>query len=139
MSQYNKSVTICGIVISNVNYGEIVDEIGRYISLSKPVYIITTNVDHIVKLQKDIEFKQAYNSASLAVADGMPILWTARFLGTKPKFALNENGEFYLQKKPLLYEDYIHSYLVDFLIMRIGALSGSFPASAEEFPALPFR
>jgi len=64
--------------------------------------------------------------------DRRMLIPTARFLGTKPKFALNENGELYLQKKPLLYEDYIHSYLVDFLIMRTGAFFGSFPAAPEE-------
>jgi hypothetical protein len=52
---------------------------------------------------------------------------TARFLGTKPQFALNSDNELYLARKALLYENYFNSYLLDFLKMRIGKLLGTFP------------
>lgn len=55
---------------------------------------------------------------------------TAMFLGTKPLFALNKKGELYLSKKPLLYKDYVHSYLIDFLKIRIGPKLG--PSSYPE-------
>lgn len=80
MNQYPKSALICGIHISNMSYLEVIDEVDRYISASRPIYIVTPNVDHIVNLQKDHEFKQIYYSASLVLADGVPILWAARFL-----------------------------------------------------------
>ena len=57
---------------------------------------------------------------------------TARFLGTKPQFTLNSNGELYMAKKPLLYNRYIQSYLIDFLKIRIGTLLKSFPPYPEE-------
>jgi hypothetical protein len=57
---------------------------------------------------------------------------TAKFLGTKPQFALNSNKELYLARKPLLYSNYIQSYLVDFIKMRIGTLMGSSPPYPEE-------
>lgn len=44
-------------------------------------YVVTPNVDHIVKLQKDQEFLNIYNEADLILADGVPIIWAARFLG----------------------------------------------------------
>jgi exopolysaccharide biosynthesis WecB/TagA/CpsF family protein len=46
---------------------------------------VTPNVDHIIKLQKDEEFQQIYRDASLVLADGMPLLWAAKFLGTPLK------------------------------------------------------
>ncbi|RJQ51347.1 MAG: hypothetical protein C4526_10200 [Nitrospiraceae bacterium] len=52
---------------------------------------------------------------------------TAEFLGTKPQFALTVGKKLYLSKKPLLYKDYFRSYLIDFLKMRVGKLTGSFP------------
>lgn len=64
--------------------------------------------------------------------DRRTLIPTARFLGTKPKFELNDNNEIYLSKRPLLYKDYIHSYLFDFLKMRAGALLGFFPPYPEE-------
>jgi len=57
---------------------------------------------------------------------------TARFLGTKPQFSLNSNMELYLAKQPLLYKNYVQSYLIDFLKIRIGTLLGDFPPYPEE-------
>jgi hypothetical protein len=64
--------------------------------------------------------------------DRRMLIPTAKFLGTKPKFALDDNDDLYLQKRPLLYEDYVHSYLFDFLKMRIGSLLGTFPPYPEK-------
>ncbi len=64
--------------------------------------------------------------------DRRMLIPTARFLGTKPKFELNSSKEIYLGKKPLLYKDYIHSYLIDFLKIKIGTILGSFPPFPEE-------
>jgi hypothetical protein len=64
--------------------------------------------------------------------DRRTLIPTARFLGTKPELAVNEKNELYVQKKPLLYKDYTHSYLIDFLKIRIGTLLGSFPPFPEE-------
>ncbi len=56
---------------------------------------------------------------------------SARFLGTKPQFALNSRNELYLARMPLLYRNYVNSYLIDFLKIRIGAIMGSFPPFSE--------
>jgi len=45
----------------------------------------------------------------------------ARFLGTKPRFALDADGRPYLARLPVRYEDYRHSYLVDLVKIAWGA------------------
>lgn len=57
---------------------------------------------------------------------------TARFLGTKPKFALNNNKELYIERTPMLYKEYVNSFLFDFIKKRIGTALGSFPPYPEE-------
>ena len=57
---------------------------------------------------------------------------TARFLGTKPQFALNNNKELYLSHKPLLYTDYINSFVFDFLKIRTGTILDFPPPFPEE-------
>jgi hypothetical protein len=57
---------------------------------------------------------------------------TARFLGTKPLFALKSQNELYLSKKPVLYEKYINSWLLDFIKIKIGGKMGIFPPFPEE-------
>jgi N-acetylglucosaminyldiphosphoundecaprenol N-acetyl-beta-D-mannosaminyltransferase len=43
--------------------------------------VVTPNVDHVVLAEKDEEFRRAYQSASLALADGKPLVWLSRALG----------------------------------------------------------
>ncbi|WP_353948973.1 WecB/TagA/CpsF family glycosyltransferase [Sporolactobacillus sp. Y61] len=43
-------------------------------------FVVTPNVDHVVKLQADVEFKKIYDKASLVLADGQPLIWASRIL-----------------------------------------------------------
>lgn len=44
--------------------------------------VFTPNVDHVVTAEDDAAFREAYAEASLALADGQPLIWAARALGT---------------------------------------------------------
>ena len=42
--------------------------------------VVTANVDHILRLQKDEEFRKAYSYATYIFADGMPVVLASRLL-----------------------------------------------------------
>ncbi len=44
-------------------------------------YVVTPNVNHIVKLDASQAFRQAYRDASMVLADGRPVVWASRVLG----------------------------------------------------------
>jgi N-acetylglucosaminyldiphosphoundecaprenol N-acetyl-beta-D-mannosaminyltransferase len=44
-------------------------------------YVVTPNVDHAVMFRHRADLRQAYDDASLVVADGMPIVLASRLLG----------------------------------------------------------
>jgi N-acetylglucosaminyldiphosphoundecaprenol N-acetyl-beta-D-mannosaminyltransferase len=44
-------------------------------------YVVTPNVDHVVKLQSHTEMQAAYQDAALIVADGWPLVTASRWLG----------------------------------------------------------
>ena len=64
--------------------------------------------------------------------DRRTLVPTAKFLATKPQFALNSKKKLYPAKQPVLYKDYLHSYVIDFLKMRLGRILGLFPPFPEE-------
>lgn len=76
------TIGLFGIAIDNVTMAQaleclrmlLMDEGGHY-------YVVTPNVHHIVRLQRDALFRQAYAGASLVLADGMPLVWASRSLG----------------------------------------------------------
>ena len=76
------TVTLFGIPFSNVTFDEVCAAVQRRIRERDPGYIVTPNVDHVCGYQRNMEFRDAYKDAFLVVADGMPILWAAKLLGT---------------------------------------------------------
>lgn len=76
-----RNVELFGILIHNVTMAEAIDDIKGWLAGTGRHYVTTPNVDHVMRLQKDPEFRQIYQQASLVVADGMPIIWASRLLG----------------------------------------------------------
>ena len=44
-------------------------------------FVVTPNIDHIVLTERDSRLREAYERASLSLADGQPVVWIARALG----------------------------------------------------------
>ena len=76
-----ETLTIVGTKIDNITLNKAVSTITEWIeNHDTPRYVVTSNVDHIVKLQNDNEFGKIYQDADLVLADGMPLVWAAKFL-----------------------------------------------------------
>ena len=71
--------------IDNLTMEEALLRIDELIKGSNHAYVVTPNVDHIVKLEKDEKFRQVYNDADLILADGMPLIWISKVLKTSIK------------------------------------------------------
>lgn len=71
--------------IDNLSMDEAIRKIDKLITKKKPSYVVTPNVDHIVKLEKDMEFKKVYKNANLILTDGMPLIWISKMYGSPIK------------------------------------------------------
>jgi N-acetylglucosaminyldiphosphoundecaprenol N-acetyl-beta-D-mannosaminyltransferase len=45
-------------------------------------YVVTPNVDHVVLLQQNAALRTAYTAAGMILADGAPVIWASRLLGS---------------------------------------------------------
>ena len=73
------------IEIDNLTMDETLDEIANLIEQDKNAYVVTPNVDHIVRIEKDIELSDVYKHADLILTDGKPLIWIARWYRTPIK------------------------------------------------------
>ena len=78
-------VPVLNVSVDNLTMGEALDAIEQLISKNENSYVFTPNVDHLVRIEKDADFREAYDNASLVLADGMPLLWMAERFGTPLK------------------------------------------------------
>mgnify|MGYP002654368131 CR=1 FL=1 len=71
------SVNILGIMIHNLSMIELLERLNLYGGT-----VVTPNVDHLMRLQKDVDFQSAYRAADYSVCDSKIIQYASYFLGT---------------------------------------------------------
>lgn len=81
----NSRMKFLNTEIDNLNMQEAVEAIDNLIKRKGSSYVVTPNVDHIVKLENDIEFQEVYRNADLILTDGMPLIWISKLKGNPIK------------------------------------------------------
>jgi N-acetylglucosaminyldiphosphoundecaprenol N-acetyl-beta-D-mannosaminyltransferase len=75
-------VRIGQLEIDAVTFAEALDRITELVERRRGGAVFTPNVDHVVKAEHDPDFRRAYSHADLCLADGMPLVWASRLLGS---------------------------------------------------------
>jgi N-acetylglucosaminyldiphosphoundecaprenol N-acetyl-beta-D-mannosaminyltransferase len=79
-----QKVSLFDITIDNLTMKETLEKISDLTVINKSKnkysYILTPNVDHVINVYKNKEFKKIYDEAEIKIADGMPIVWASKLL-----------------------------------------------------------
>jgi len=75
-------VRVLEIDIDKVTNQEVLRIVQGFMESKKPHQIIPLNVDCCMLARTDGEFRDIVNEASLCVADGMPLVWASKLLGS---------------------------------------------------------
>ena len=70
------SVVILGITIHNLSMIELLEKLNIYGGT-----VVTPNVDHLMRLQKEADFREVYKNADYAVCDSKIVQYASYFLG----------------------------------------------------------
>jgi N-acetylglucosaminyldiphosphoundecaprenol N-acetyl-beta-D-mannosaminyltransferase len=68
--------------VDSLTFAEALDEIEALVVAGQGGSVFTPNVDHVVNVERNPSFRDAYAAASLSLADGQPLIWASRLLGT---------------------------------------------------------
>jgi exopolysaccharide biosynthesis WecB/TagA/CpsF family protein len=112
-----ENVQILNIQVSNISVSNLLAEL-------KQGVVFTPNVDHLIKLQKDLEFWQVYQAADYRLCDSQVVLFSLRFLGTPVKERVSGSDFF-----PAFYN--FHRNNPDVTIFLLGGLQGAPERAAE--------
>ena len=69
------------LYVDVVDFNGALTRIGDLVAAGAGGYVVTPNVDHLCLAEDDPELVAAYESASLSLLDGVPLLWLARLIG----------------------------------------------------------
>ena len=78
-------IKFMNVEIDNLTTHEAVVYLNDCIEKNNHIFVVTPNVDHIVKLQTNVRFLEAYRSAGLVAVDGTPIMIVAKLYNTPLK------------------------------------------------------
>ena len=76
-------VEILGVKIDNLSLQEVLEKVGNFLESKNKYFIVTANPEFLVAAKKDKNFKDILNYADIAVADGVGLVYAAKFLGHK--------------------------------------------------------
>lgn len=76
-------VEILGVKIDNLSLQEILEKASQFLTSKNQYYIITPNPEFLVAAQKDKNFQEILNYADIAIADGVGLIYAAKFLGQR--------------------------------------------------------
>ncbi|MBC8448637.1 MAG: WecB/TagA/CpsF family glycosyltransferase [Chloroflexi bacterium] len=78
-----RQLRILGIRVDAVNSTQTLDIIEQIVREGRPRQVATVNPEFVVAAQANEPFRRALNAASLALPDGIGLLWAARLLGQR--------------------------------------------------------
>jgi N-acetylglucosaminyldiphosphoundecaprenol N-acetyl-beta-D-mannosaminyltransferase len=80
-------VQLLGVMVHPVTLPQAVEHIEQWLRSDSGTcrYVVTPNLDHAVLLKERHDLRDAYLSAALVIADGMPMVWASRLTGSGVK------------------------------------------------------
>lgn len=67
--------------VDALTFDQALVEIEKLVDRGEGGAVFTPNVDHVVKAESNLAFREAYTRCSLSLADGMPLIWVSPLLG----------------------------------------------------------
>ena len=72
-------IDLLGVKIDAIKKEELEEKLVSIFASKKKSLIFTPNAEFVMRAQIDEEFKQVLNSSSINIADGIGILWAAKY------------------------------------------------------------
>ena len=69
-----------GVPVDALDFDDVVDLLTERMIAGSGGYVVTPNVDHLVKARRDPALRRIYLEATLSLADGVPLVWLSKAL-----------------------------------------------------------
>ena len=73
---------LAGVLVDRVDGRGAAATLERFVADGRSHQVVTVNADFVRLARQDADFRALLNTADLAVADGMPLVWLSRLRGT---------------------------------------------------------
>src|SRR5262245_51592938 len=81
MGESFDTVELAGMAIARIDADQLFDHLFASLGRGEGGWLITANLDFLRRHAKDPVMRAVHDSASLRVADGMPLVWASKLRG----------------------------------------------------------
>jgi N-acetylglucosaminyldiphosphoundecaprenol N-acetyl-beta-D-mannosaminyltransferase len=78
---HRRRIELGGILLDQIDLAGAVERLESFVRSGEPHQVVTVNLDFLSIAERNPLFQETLNSADLAVADGMPLVWLSRLKG----------------------------------------------------------
>jgi len=121
---------ILGMPIDVEDMRSVLYKIRKAVANRAPFFITTPNLNHLVNMQSDNEFRESLYQSDLCPVDGMPIVWIARILSAPIKSRIAGSDIFDALKAE-------HDFAKPLKIFLFGGLEGVASLACQALNARP--
>jgi N-acetylglucosaminyldiphosphoundecaprenol N-acetyl-beta-D-mannosaminyltransferase len=75
-------VTLSGVALDALTEEQVIAHVLAQVRDGRGGSVMTANLDHLRQYRRDVSLRPLFESATLVVADGMPLVWASRLQGT---------------------------------------------------------
>ena len=79
----DQRVWVWGVPVAPVTTSQVLDEVDRLIQVGAPSYFLSANLNYAMLTDRHAELDAINDQAAFVLADGMPLLWSARWQGRR--------------------------------------------------------
>jgi N-acetylglucosaminyldiphosphoundecaprenol N-acetyl-beta-D-mannosaminyltransferase len=79
----SRAVRVWGLSLMPWTSAELLDAVDRLVAARRPAYGITANLNYAMLTEREADLAAVNRDAAFIVADGMPLLWAARWSGQR--------------------------------------------------------
>ncbi len=83
MHVMHRQVGLLGAYIDCVTVAQAAERAREFVEAGIPHQVVTVNIDFLRQAQNDDLFMETINHSSLAIADGMPLVWASGWMGDR--------------------------------------------------------
>ena len=77
-----RRIELFGIAFDALDFTQTLDRLIELARGEGNAYAVTANVDHVVRFHRRPDLRSIYTQADLVTADGAPVIWASRLLGS---------------------------------------------------------
>lgn len=81
-ARQRERISIAGCPVDKISFADVLDEISTRIDQKHHTHVVFVNAAKVVRYHQDLDLRQAIDRADILLADGVPIVWASKLIGS---------------------------------------------------------